>query len=227
MTNEYLNEMICDIANNGNLTEYEMAIVRRAIQGFLNRCHNRYPYYDFFTIATGKEYGDAIEAKIIASFKGFTKPVNDTSFDATTMNGEKVEIKSLRACTKGQEQIILKDQDVSHSRFSTTSYQQTKPSCCDWFIYHILYGNGSRLFVIPSAMISSHPGIKFAEIGKIPLSVQHRNHETEGQVNLGQVIKYAPYFEIKDYNLETVYEFADFQDEIKNRMDKIGWRLPR
>ena len=226
MTNEYLHEMICEIEENGNLTENEMIIVRRAIQGFLSRCHNRYPYYDFFTIATGKKYGDAIEAKIMASFKGFAKHVNDTSFDAMTKTGEKVEIKSLRACTKGQEQIFLKEQNVAPSKFSTSSYQQTKPSCCDWFIYHILYGNGSRLFVIPSSMISSHPGEERAEHGKIPLSVQHRNHETEGQVNLGQVIKYARYFEIEDYDLETTYEFSDFQDEIKKRMDKIDWQLP-
>lgn len=226
MTGENLREMLHEIEENGNLSENDMSIVRKAIQGFLSRCHDRYHYYDFFMIPTGKKYGDAMEAKIIASFKGFEKPVNDTSFDALTMNGEKVEIKSLRACTKGHEQIFLKEDDVSPSKFSTSSYQQTKPSCCDWFVYHILYGDGSRLFVIPSSMISRHPGEERIEPGKIPLSVQHRNHETEGQVNLGQVIKYARYFEIKDYNLETVYDFSEFQNEIKMRMDKIGWRLP-
>ena len=65
-----------------------------------------------------------------------------------------------------------------------------------------------------------------AESGKIPLSIQHRDHDTEGQVNLGQVIKYAKYFEIKDYDFESTYEFSDFQDEIKGRMDQIKWQLP-
>ena len=226
MTKDDLNEMIKEITQNGGFTESELAIIRRAVEGFLDRCHGKYMYYDFFTIATGKKYGDAMEAKIIESFKGFVKPVNDTSFDAWTNTREKVEIKSLRACTKGRTRIFLKAEAISPSRFSTSSYQQTKPSCCDWFVFHILYGDGSRLFVIPSSMISKHPGEDRAESGKIPLSIQHRNHDTEGQVNLGQVIKYAKYFEIKDYDFESTYEFSDFQDEIKGRMDQIKWQLP-
>lgn len=226
MTTDDLNAMMSEIEENGKLTSEEMSVVRKAVDGYLSRCHAKYLYYDYFTIATGKKYGDAMESKIMNSFAGFVKPVNDTSYDALTRNGEKVEIKSLRACTKGHTHIFLKSDAISASRFSTSSYQQTKPSCCDWFVYHILYGDGSRLFVIPSSMISQHPGETNAEHGKIPLSVQHRNHETEGQVNLGQVLKYARYFEIEGYDLEKVYEFADFQNEIKKRMSEINWLLP-
>lgn len=226
MTKEKLMEIVKEIEQNGGYSSNEMQLIRNAIGGHLDRCHRKYTYYDFFTISTGKKYGDAMEAKIIRSFSGFTKPNNDTSFDAWTPSHDKVEIKSLRACSKGQEQIFLKADDIAPSRFSTSSYQQTKPTCCDWFIYHILYGDGSRLFVIPSSMISKHPGEDYAEPGKIPLSIQHRNHETEGQVNLGQVIKYATYFEIPDYDLESVYDFSEFQSEIKRRMDAISWRLP-
>lgn len=225
MTRDDLNEMIKEIVQNGGFTESELSIIRKAVNGFLDRCHGKYMYYDFFSIATGKKYGDAIETKIMKSFNGFVKPVNDTSFDAWTKDREKVEIKSLRACAKGRTHIFLKDEQVSPSRFSTSSYQQTKPSCCDWFIFHILYGDGSRLFVIPSSMISKHPGEDRAEQGKIPLSKQHRDHDTEGQVNIGQVIKYAKYFEIENYDLEATYEFAVFQEEIKRRMTEIGWQL--
>lgn len=226
MTNEELNEMIKEITQNGGFSTSEISLIKRAINGFSDRCHKRYLYYDFFTIATGKKYGDAIEGKIIKSFNGFVKPTNDTSFDAWTAKREKVEIKSLRACTKGKTKIFLKEEVISPSKFSTSSYQQTKPSCCDWFVYHILYGDGSRLFVIPSSMISGHPGEANAEPGKIPLSVQHRNHETEGQVNLGQVIKYAKYFEINDYNMESQYDFSEFQEEIRDRLNAINWQLP-
>ena len=226
MTKEKLIEMVNEIEQNGGYTPSQMTLIREAVKGYISRCHNRFAYYDFFTIATGKKYGDALEAKIIKSFRGFEKPMNDTSFDAWTKHKEKVEIKSLRACTKGQEKIFLKGEEVSPSRFSTSSYQQTKPSCCDWFIYHILYGDGSRLFVIPSSMISKHPGEDRAERGKIPLSIQHRNHDTEGQVNLGQVIKYASYFEIEGYDLESVYEFDDVKNEITSRMERISWMLP-
>ena len=143
-----------------------------------------------------------------------------------TPSSEKVEIKSLRACSKGQTEIFLKNDNVAASKFSTSSYQQTKPTCCDWFVYHILYGDASRLFVIPSSMISSCPGEGNVEKGKIPLSIQHRNHKSEGQVNLGQVLKYANYFEIGDYDLESTYDFSSFQEIVKKRLDAIDWRLP-
>ena len=226
VTEARLLEMVAEIERNGGYSDKENALIRDAVLGFRRRCCGKFRYYDYFAIATGKEYGDAIEAKIIASFNGFSKPERDTSFDAWTPAHEKVEIKSLRACTKGQKRIFLKDEKTSASQFSTSAYQQVKPACCDWFICHILYGDGSRLFVIPSRMVSGRPGMENAEKGKIPLSVQHRGHAAEGQVNLGQVLKYAPYFEIEGYELESRYEFAKFQDEINARMEKIGWMLP-
>jgi len=75
-------------------------------------------------------------------------------------------------------------------------------------------------------MISMHPGEEYAEAGKIPLSVQHRDHDTEGQVNLGQVIKYAKYFEIDRYALENVYDFEAFKQIVVERMRQINWCLP-
>lgn len=226
MTKDKLEEMLEEIDQNGGYSPKEMALIRDAIHGFVERRLGQYRYYEYFTIATGKKFGDKLESLIINSFTGFTKPENDTSYDALTMLGEKVEIKSLRACTKGQKRIFLIGDAVSHSKFSTSSYQQTKPSCCDWFIFHILYGDGSRLFVIPSRMISKHPGENHAEAGKIPLSVQHRDHDTEGQVNLGQVLKYGRYFEIENYDLEGKYDFESFKDEIISRMRATGWTLP-
>lgn len=226
MNEEQLKDMLKEIEQNGGYSVRENALITDAVLGFLKRRRGMFKYAEFFTIATGKKFGDAMEERIIASFKGFLKPENDTSFDAWTSKHEKVEIKSLRACSKGQKQIFRKGEAVSPSRFSTSSYQQTKPTCCEWFVYHILYGDGSRLFVIPSKMISRHPGTENAEKGKIPLSIQHRGHKEEGQVNLGQVLKFAEYFEIADYELESRYDFAEFQNEINLRMDKIGWKLP-
>lgn len=225
-TEARLLEMVAEIERNGGYSDRENALIRDAVLGFHRRCCGKFKYYDYFAIATGKGYGDAIEAKIISSFNGFSKPDGDTSFDAWTPKREKVEIKSLRACTKGQKRIFLTRENVPASQFSTSSYQQAKPACCDWFVCHILYGDGSRLFVIPSRMVSGHPGVENAEKGKIPLSVQHRGHGVEGQINLGQVLKYAPYFEISGYELESRHEFGEFQDEIRRRMEKIGWKLP-
>lgn len=227
MTKEELELMLCDIEKYGGLAPEGMAIVRQALEGYYKRCQIRYPYYSYFTIATGKKYGDIMETRVRNSFNGWTKPKNDTSYDALTPQKERIEIKSLRACSKGQTQIFLKQDRVSPSKFSTSSYQQTKPSCCDWFVFHILFGDGSRLFVIPSKMVSQHPGEANVEPGKIPLISQHRDHQTEGQVYLGQVLKYAKYFEINDYDLEKKYDFASFQEEITQRLDEINWQLPR
>lgn len=227
MTKEDVCEIMQEIRAIGKYSDDQIIFLESALEEYLTRRYLENKYYDLFAISTGKKYGDAVEARIIKSFRGFRKPANDSSFDALTENNEKVEIKSLRACSKGQKEIFSKDESVSSSRFSTSSYQQTKPSCCDWFVYHILYRDGSRLFVIPSSMISRKPGALSAEDGKIPLSVQHRNHETEGQVNLGQVIKYADVFEIKGYELENTYEFEKMSNEVTSRLEKIGWHLTK
>ena len=226
MTKEELKVILDEIECNGSLESKSLDIVKKALEEHSNRWYERYPYYDYFAIPTGKLYGDKIEAKIRNSFQDWTKPTGDTSYDALTKKGERIEIKSLRASIGGRKQIFLKRGRVSPSKFSTSSYQQTKPSCCDWFVFHILFGDGSRLFVIPSNMVSRHPGKANDEPGKIPLSIQHRNHQTEGQVNLGQVLKYAKYFELNDYDLEKQYDFASVQKEIRRRLDEINWQLP-
>ena len=217
----------------------DMNSFEKVTNWYHDRCVSIFANYDLFELDTGKVYGDAMEARIIHSFPALTKWGGDTSFDAITKEHIKVEIKSLRGVRKiekdedGNEQfvplvdrIFKKTQGILSSKFATSSFQQTKPSCCDWFLYHIIYGDGDRLFMIPSSMISRHPGKGCKEKGKFLLSKQHRDHPDEGQVNLGDVKKYATYFEIDSYDHRMKYDFYELTAEIRRRLDKIHWSLP-
>ena len=63
MTKEKLMKMVEEIKTNGGDSDDEVAFLKNAIDGYLQRCVNRYKYYDYFTIGTGKKYGDSIEEK--------------------------------------------------------------------------------------------------------------------------------------------------------------------
>lgn len=204
-----------------------------------DRCVALHKNYDLFELDTGKVYGDAMEARIIASFPALTKWTRDTSFDAIAGGTCRVEIKSLRGVRKIEkgtngneifipliERIYSKAQGIQASKFATSSFQQTKPSCCDWFLYHIIYGDGDRLFLIPSKMISRHPGKERKEVGKFLLSKQHRAHPDEGQVNLCDVKKYALYFEIDEYDHHNQYDFNKLTKRVEQRLKDINWNLP-
>lgn len=232
MARDYLKFVINKLKSSNQCKPEEIECIEKIFEKFNNLLHQEYPNFDFFTIATGKDYGDAIEKKIIESFgQGLTKS-EDSSYDAIITSAgsykdKKVEIKSIRAVKKPAEDKFLVERimiDTDTKGFSTSSFQQSKPSCCDYFIFHILYGNSERLFIVPSSMVSSRPGKQYAETGKIPLSVQHRNHTTEGQINLGQILKYAKIFEIttQTYTYRNQYNIDDFIQEVETKLASIG-----
>lgn len=212
----------------------ELSCFRNVADWYQRYCQSIFANYQYFEIETGKVFGDNMESLIIKSFPSLTKWEGDTSFDAITTDGKKIEIKSLRAEKKEDDgefkpllERIVSIKSNSLSGFSTSSFQQTKPGCCDWFIYHVLYGDGDRLFLIPSSMVSKHPGKNNKEDGKFLLSKQHRDHPDEGQVNLGEVKKYGSYFEISDYDHNKIYDLKKCQNEVVARMNSIGWKLPK
>lgn len=228
--NSYV-EAVMKVANN-EFVENELLCFKKVVNWYQGYCRSIFKNYPYFEIETGKVYGDAMEKLIIKSFPALRKWKEDMSFDAIADDGLKVEIKSLRAEKKESEMFkTLLDRIVSIktntlSGFSTTSFQQAKPTCCDLFIYHVLYGDGDRLFMIPSSMVSKRPGKDNKEEGKLPLSVQHRDHPQEGQVNLNQVKKYSAYFEIESYSHDNTYDLRVCREVIIKRMEAIRWRLP-
>jgi len=154
MSRNYLDFVLTDIKEQKIYTEEEISIVARLFEDFDKRVHQKYPNFDFFTIATGKDYGDKIESYIKKSFN-LEDPENSSYDGIGIHNGKKckIEIKSIRAVKKPVDGKFLVERIMTKSDkkgFSTSSFQQSKPKCCDYFIFHILYGNSERLFVVPS-----------------------------------------------------------------------------
>ena len=71
-------------------------------------------------------------------------------------------------------------------------------------------------FLVPGKVVSKHPKKDYAEPHKIPLSGQHRNHSSEGQINIKHIFNLSKYFEIKGYSHATPkkYSFKELKKEI-------------
>lgn len=183
------------------------------------------PNHGYFDLHTGKEFGTDIEKAIIDTFDDLRKSQKDTSFDAVGTGGLKVEVKSIRAGTKGYENIYLKSDDIMSANLTNGFFQQVKPSCCDWFALHVLFADGSRMFLVPSSMVSKRAGRLNGEVGKFQLGTQHRGNESEGMLSLKHVLKYASLFEITNYDMCKRYNYDACKSKIMKRLDKIGWKL--
>lgn len=226
-----LEYMLAEIKGNGRLSQDALTLFEQIIADHLQRMQKRFPNYALFTTGTGQSYGLMMEKRIIASFSDLT-PSRTESYDACCGN-LRVEIKSIK-CTKGDSKayigsrIVNLEADTTAGTFGTGSFQQVKPAECNWFLFHLLYGNAERLFLIPSKMFSATPGKENQEPGKLLLSRQHRDHPTEGQANLGTILDTALVFEIKaPYDSSKVgsYSFLSMAQIIIERLDKIGWHL--
>jgi hypothetical protein len=64
------------------------------------------------------------------------------------------------------------------------TWQQVKPDCADYGLFSALYGNGAIHYWVPYHLLSRSPGRDNVEEGKIPMGIQHKNHATEGQVDI-------------------------------------------
>lgn len=222
-----------EIKKNSGLSEHDLPIVIQAIQEHKKRMLKKFPNYDLFITGTGQSYGLKIQNEIIKSFTDLRKHEGGSEYDADVNSGERVEIKSLKAISGESSDHYIGDRilnfnpEQNHTLYG--SFQQVKPTECDWFIFHILYGNAERLFLVPSNMFSKTPLKENKEPGKILLSGQHRSHKTEGQANVGQIMKYAEYFEVcKGYShtCEKCNNFAELCMQVTDRLKKINWTLP-
>ena len=222
--------IIKELTNSGDTEKAN--ILRELFNDHITLWTHKFPYFDLFMIPTGKQYGDTIEKRIISSFSDLKKHTADVTYGAdctTPSKPYKIEIKSLRAikktantdpeedCPYIAERVISSNDKITH--FSTSSFQQAKPISCDWFLLHIQYGDKERLFVVPSEIISKQSGQEHAEPHKIPLSKQHAKSTDEGQINLGQILRYADLFEIQNFDsrVRNKYLFTDFVNEISSR----------
>ena len=221
-----------EIKENSSLSERDLEVVVQAIENHKDRMLTKFPNYDLFITGTGQSYGLKIQDEIIDTFVDLKKHTGGSEYDADADSGEKIEIKSLKAIAGAPTDYIgarILNFEQFPVRHLSGSFQQVKPTECDWFIFHILYGNAERLFLIPSNMFSRTPKKENKEPGKILLSAQHRSHKTEGQANIGQIIRYAKYFEVCDnysHTCTNCNSFAELRDEVIERLEKINWILP-
>ena len=220
-----------EIKSNGDLTTEQITELEKIFEKHHLRILQKYPFYDLFITGTGQSYGLAIQKKIIDSFNDLTEHQGSSDYDADCFDTkEKIEIKSVKALTNEKDAYIGERiiNYVDDNTRCSGSFQQVKPTECDWFILHILFGNYERLFLVPSKVVSKHPKKDYAEPYKIPLSGQHRNHSSEGQINIGQIFNLSKYFEIKGYThkIPQKYSFKDMKKYIIEQLDSIDWKLP-
>ena len=229
---DQLDFALTEIRQNSKSPEQHIQITENEISFHRVRVAKTYPNISLFTIATGKVYGDVMQDIIITSFSDVKKHNDDTKYDAESGH-LRLEIKSLRAINgkENKESYIASRifniaEKPKVSMFSTSSFQQAKPSFCDWFLFHILYGDADRLFLIPSKMVSAKSGKNNKEKGKLLLSKQHGTSAIEGQINLSEVLKYHELFEIPEYSHTGRYPLSKFIKEIEQRLAQVHWMLP-
>ena len=226
--------LLQEVKNVSGMSEIDFASFKKIIDSHRERMLSAFPNYDLFTTGTGQSYGLKIERKIIDSFHDIAKNSNGSDHDAKSDSGERIEIKSIKAIRgKSSDYIgarILNLAPKTKLKIGG-SFQQVKPTECEWFIFHILYGNAERLFLVPAKMFSTTPKKENRVKGRILLSGQHRGHQTEGQANVGQILSRASYFEpsIKYSSAKpNIFSFAELKKEIEEKLNVLGpdWILP-
>lgn len=121
------------------------------------------------------------------------------SSTASNLKGDLVEIKFFTVMTPDSKKQIIKrgyaqtwaeratnipmaSDKVQPSKKGT--WQQVKPDCANYGLFSALYGNGAVHYWVPYHLLSRAPGKNNVEAGKIPMGIQHKNHATEGQVDI-------------------------------------------
>lgn len=223
-----------EIRKESGVSEKEFTIIEKIFENHRKRMLIAFPNYDLFITGTGQSYGLKIEKRIIESFRDISKNTAGSDFDAKSGFGEKIEIKSIKA-TKGDSNKYIGERILSltpKTRLNIGgSFQQVKPTKCEWFIFHILYGDAERIFLVPSKMFSLTPKKENKEMGRLLLSGQHRDHKTEGQANVGQILTRASFFEPSITYSSTEpdkYSFTQLKQEIERKLSVLGtdWILP-
>lgn len=64
------------------------------------------------------------------------------------------------------------------------TWQQVKPGCAHYGLFSALYGNGAVHYWVPYHLLSCTPGAGNATQGKIPMGIQHKGSQVEGQVDI-------------------------------------------
>jgi hypothetical protein len=179
-----------------------------------NRWVNTYGFpsdmYKWFRGGISKHRGDAWENQYVAACSSLGPKTNgdhDATLDAALikqygLKGQTVEIKFFTAMTPdsakqiesrgwalpwGERALKLKTNSENPTGWEVPkkgTWQQVKPNCAHYGLFSALHGNGAVHYWVPYHLISRRPGKSNVEKGMIPMGIQHRGHEIEGQVDI-------------------------------------------
>jgi hypothetical protein len=166
--------------------------------------------YRWFKGGISKHRGDAWENQFVATCSSLGPKTNgdhDATLDSKlvkdyVLKGSTVEIKFFTCMTEDSAKQIEKrgwalpwgeraqriKQDVTNptgwSVPKKGTWQQVKPTCAHYGLFSALHGDGALHYWVPYHLLSRKPGKKNVEEGMIPMGIQHRGHEVEGQVDI-------------------------------------------
>jgi len=166
--------------------------------------------YEWFKGGISKHRGDAWENKFVATCNGLGPKTNgdhdatlaDSIVTAHGLKGATVEIKFFTSMSNDSAKQIEKRgwalpwgeraNRITKDATNPTgwavpkkgTWQQVKPTCAHYGLFSALHGDGALHYWVPYHLLSRKPGKKNVEAGMIPMGIQHRGHEIEGQVDI-------------------------------------------
>jgi len=166
--------------------------------------------YQWFRGGISKHRGDAWENQYVAGCRSLG-PKTNGDHDATlneslvtqyNLKGATVEIKFFTSMVPDSAKEIEKrgwalpwgerahrlNKDANNPTGWAVpkkgTWQQVKPTCADYGLFSALHGDGALHYWVPYHLLSRKPGKKNVEENMIPMGIQHRGHEIEGQVDI-------------------------------------------
>ena len=209
-------------------------ILTEVIENYHKEVLKEIPNYDLFSgFQSGKEFGDVAEAQIIDSFDDIEKFGDGTIYDANFKEDKsiRIEIKSAKMLRKTTESRSLKGRIMSiteeNKHRTSAKFEQVKPYACDWFIFHMVFGDGDMAYAVPSFMISEKSGADNKEENKFLLSTQHRGNEREGQVSITKTFIESKMFMMDGYSFNNKNDnLSKYLEIVANRLKANGIDVP-
>jgi hypothetical protein len=166
--------------------------------------------FQWFKGGISKHRGDAWENQYVSTCVSLGPKTNgdhDATLDSAlvsthNLKGQSIEIKFFTCMSPDSAKQIAKRgwalpwaeraQRIKKDSKNTTrwavpkkgTWQQVKPNCAHYGLFSALHGDGALHYWVPYHLISRRPGKKNVEPGMIPMGIQHRGHEVEGQVDI-------------------------------------------
>lgn len=202
-------------------------IIEESIDSYRQEIIKQIPNYDLFlNYLSGKEYGEWGENQIINSFNDIKKYKDTTEYDAEFINciGPRIEIKCARMLFKTGNGLKYIDRimpkNFEYKWKTSAKWEQVKPEYADWFVLHMLFGDGDCAYLFPSSLISKTSGSENKEEGKFTLSIQHSKNKIEGQLSITK-----KFIENSDIFLMDGYSFNNENDNLEKYIKIVVERL--